>query len=41
MIRPARIRTRSVSLLYFKYNEFLNEKIKSTFNAQWSADLKC
>lgn len=41
MIRPARIRKRSVLLLYFTYNEFLNEKNKSTFKAQWSADLKC
>lgn len=41
MIRPAQIRTRSVLLLYFNYNKFLNEKIKSTFKAQWSVDMKC
>lgn len=41
LIRPARIRKRSVWLLYFRYNEYLAAKIKLKYKAQWCAELKC
>jgi hypothetical protein len=41
MVRPARIRSRRVWLLYFRYNEYLIAKIKSNYKSQWCSELKC
>jgi len=41
MVRPARIRTRSAWLLYFRYDECLIAKIKLKFRARWCSELKC
>lgn len=41
MVRPGIIRSRRVCLLYFLYNEKLILKIKTKYNAQWCAELKC
>ncbi len=40
LVRPGRIRSRRVWLIYFRYNENLIAKIKLKFKAQWCPDLK-
>ena len=41
LVRPGRIRSRRVWLIYFRYNENLIARIKLKFKAQWCAELKC